>query len=260
LFGASNRRISQESRRGGEVTLTAGTPEAGSNVSPSEVSMAQPRNSTYQFCLILLAALLLLSTSCGGGKSSSSTETISSAQAQAVSQQVVTTLQGALSSTLSSLSATPSAHPSLAKTISEAHPDMSSSDCTSSSSGESCDIPVSYSGTCPGGGSIEVSGNFDFSLNSSGDGSNNFTLTITPANCSVSNLTINGNPDITLATKLTFQNDAPEFPITLTEGGGITYGPNPSGSCSTNVTITVSSSLSCSVSGSVCGQSVAGSC
>jgi hypothetical protein len=221
--------------------------------------MIQPRNCASLVCLALLAVLLLLSASCGGG-SSSSPKTISPAQAQAVSQQVITTLQGALSSALSSLSATRNSQRlSLAKVVSEVHANQSS-DCTVSSNGESCAIPVSYSGACPGGGAIDVSGNFDFSLNSSGDGSDNSTLTITPTNCSVSNLTINGNPDITLATQLTFQNDAPVYPITLTEGGGITYGPNPSGSCGANVTITVSSSTSCSVSGSVCGQSVAGSC
>jgi hypothetical protein len=220
--------------------------------------MVHPRNCASSICFVFFAVLLLLSASCGGG-SSSSPKTISAAQAQAVSQQVVTTLQGALSSALSSVSATSNPHPSLAKVISEVHANLSS-DCTTSSTGESCNIPVSYSGTCPGGGAIDVSGNFDFSLNSSGDGSDNSTLAITPINCSVSNLTINGNPDITLATQLSFQNDAPVYPITLTEGGGITYGPNPSGSCSTNVTITVSAPTSCSVSGSVCGQSVAGSC
>jgi hypothetical protein len=219
--------------------------------------MVRNRRCASSVCVLLFVALILITPSCGGG--SSSTQTISAAQAQAVSQQVITTLQGALNSALSSLPATRTAHPSLAKTMSEAHPD-GSSDCTISSSGESCDIPVSYSGTCPGGGTIDVSGNFDFSLNSSGDGSDNTTLTVTPTNCSVSNLTINGNPDITLATQLSFQDDAPVYPITLTEGGGITYGPNPSGSCSVNVTVTVSSQTSCSVSGSVCGQSVAGSC
>jgi hypothetical protein len=221
--------------------------------------------SPFQWLAILpIPLLLLLSASCGSSGSPAN-QNMSSAQAQAVSQQIVTTLQGALSASLpSGLTATPAAHPSLSTIIREARPAESSSDCTGDITGETCNIPVSYSGACPGGGTMAVAGNFDFTLNNSGDGSDSTTLTITPTNCSVSNLTINGDPDITLATKLNFQDDQVVFPFSLTEGGGISYGPNPSGSCTLNVTLTVastgSSGISCTVTGTICGQSVAGSC
>jgi len=83
---------------------------------------------------------------------------------------------------------------------------------------------------------------------------------ITPTNCSVDNLTINGNPNVMLATTLNFQKSMIQFPVTLMETGGITFGPNPSGSCSLNVTATVNSLTSCTITGTVCGQSVSGNC
>jgi hypothetical protein len=50
------------------------------------------------------------------------------------------------------------------------------------------------------------------------------------------------------------------FPLTLSEAGGISYGPHPSGSCQLNVTYTINSLSSCTASGTVCGQSVSGNC
>jgi hypothetical protein len=208
-------------------------------------------------CIMVAGCLLLISAGCG---SSSSSHTLSAAQAQAVSQQFSTALQAALSSAFSSAASRPrELHPSLAATFSQAHPDDSSG-CTVSDSGESCNIPVSYTGNCPGGGTIGITGDFDFTLNSSGDGSDNTTLTVTPTNCSVSNETVNGNPSVTASTQINFTNDAPAFPITLSETGGITFGPNPSGSCTVNMQYTVTSDSSCTVSGTVCGQTVSGSC
>jgi hypothetical protein len=48
--------------------------------------------------------------------------------------------------------------------------------------------------------------------------------------------------------------------VSLTEEGGISYGPNPSGSCSLNTTYTINSVSSCTITGTVCGQSVSGTC
>jgi hypothetical protein len=221
--------------------------------------MIQPIKSAVPASLISLALMtMFLMLSVGCGSSSHSNQSLSPAQAQAVSQEVDVALQDALNGALSSgLSA--EKHRSLAKTV----PDLTrtqSSDCTTNSSGTTCNIPVTFSGPCPGGGTIGVNGNFDFTLNNSGDGSDSSSLKITPTNCSVSNLTINGDPNITVATQINITNDAPAFPITLTETGGISYGPNPSGSCTVNATMTISSSLSCTISGTICGQSVNGKC
>jgi hypothetical protein len=211
--------------------------------------------------ILVAACLLVISLGCG----SSSSHTMSAAQAQAVSQEFSTALQSALSTALSSASSVRrDPHPSLAKIFADARPadvhPADSSGCTVSDNGESCNIPVSYSGSCPGGGTIGITGDFDFTLNNSGDGSDSSTLTVTPTNCSVSNETINGNPSVTASIQINFTDDAPTFPITLSETGGITYAPNPSGSCTLNVQYTVSSESSCTVSGTVCGQTVSGSC
>ncbi|MGA9689307.1 MAG: hypothetical protein WBQ81_21305, partial [Candidatus Sulfotelmatobacter sp.] len=78
---------------------------------------------------------------------------------------------------------------------------------------------------------------------------------------SVSNLIINGDPSIDLSGQINFTaNLNPAFPVVFTETGGISYGPNPSGSCQLNATYTINSSLACTVTGTVCGQSVTGSC
>jgi hypothetical protein len=207
-------------------------------------------------CLMVAGCILLISAGCGG---SSSSNTMSAAQAQAVSQEFSTAMQGALTSAFSGASDRRESHRSLAAVLANAHPDDSTG-CTVSDSGESCNIPVSYTGNCPGGGTIGITGDFDFTLNSSGDGSDNTTLTVTPTNCSVSNETINGNPSVTATTQINFTNDAPTFPITLSETGGISFGPNPSGSCTVNVQYTVSSASSCTVTGTICGQTVSGSC
>jgi hypothetical protein len=76
----------------------------------------------------------------------------------------------------------------------------------------------------------------------------------------VSNETINGDPNITVATQLNITNDVPAYPITLTETGGISFGPNPSGSCTMNATLTISSATSCTITGNLCGQTLSGTC
>jgi hypothetical protein len=209
----------------------------------------------------LIIAGLLFSAACGGG-SSSMNQNLSAAQAQAVSQEFATAAEAALQA-----SVTGSAQRNR-RTFGEifsagasrgAVPDTTGS-CVTSANGTSCNYPVSYSGNCPQGGTIGVSGDFDFTLNNSGDGSDSSNLTITPTGCEVSNETINGNPNVTFAVQLSFQNNALVYPVTLTESGGISYGPNPSGSCSVNATLTIASSLACTVSGTICGQALSGDC
>jgi uncharacterized protein (DUF3084 family) len=204
----------------------------------------------------LVVAIVAFTASCG---SSNSSHDLSQAQAQAVSQEVITALQSALTAAFSAGASVPSQPHSLASVVRHATTTQPS-DCTSNPNGYTCDIPVSYTGSCPGGGTISVTGAFNFTLNTSGDGSDSTTLTVTPASCSVSNLTINGNPDVTVATQIQIQDDAPAYPITLTEGGGISYGPNPTGSCSINATMSINSATSCTITGTICGQSINGSC
>jgi hypothetical protein len=206
--------------------------------------------------IAVMITILLLAASCGGG-SSSVNQNMTQAQAQAVSQELVTTMQNALSS-LSGVSAHEK-RASLSAILRNARAQQSS-DCTVTDTGETCNIPISVSDSCPGGGTIGVSGDFDFTLDNSGDGSDTASITITPTNCSVDNLTLNGNPNVSVATQITFQAAQPNYPITLTESGGITYGPNPSGNCNVAVTVSVTSQDACTITGTICGQSVTGSC
>jgi hypothetical protein len=209
------------------------------------------------FWILLTTLLSLLCVSCGS--SSVGNQDLSPAQAEAISQQVVTALQGALASTESGFTGLQSAHPSIATLMHEATPSQAS-DCTINSNGETCNIPITYTGPCPGGGTIGVSGDLDFTLNNSGGGTDSTSITVTPTNCAVSNLTINGDPNVTVTTQVSFADDQLEFPLTLTERGAVSYGPKPSGTCSLNVALTINSQSSCTISGTACGQPVSGSC
>lgn len=202
-------------------------------------------------------AAVLVCIGCGGGSGSSSMQTpaVSPAQAQAVSHEIVQAVVSAVSSSFSLPAALPQdGRPSLSEATSAIRPDASG--CTVTPTGESCNFPLSYTGPCPQAGTIGVSGDISGNLSNSGSGSINTQITVTPANCEVSNLTINGDPNVMMNGQINFTNSALTFPITLSETGGISYGPNPSGSCQLKVTYTVNSQTSCTASGTVCGQSV----
>jgi len=216
------------------------------------------RNSSLRIACAI-AALILIAiffVACG---SSNSRQNLSSAQAQAVSAELFTALRFAVVGGLTPSDGSAAAPPSLAETVERAQP-AASSGCTITNSGESCNIPITYQGPCPKGGTISVSGDFIYTLDNSGNGSDSATLTVTPSACAVDDVTFNGNPSVTFATSFQVQSNALAFPITFSGIGGISYGPNPSGSCSINVKATAISATSCSISGNVCGRSVSGSC
>jgi hypothetical protein len=218
--------------------------------------------SHASLCVTAMAVMLsIVCVGCGSGSSNS----LSPAQAQAVADQVTQALTQAVSTAVPSTApaTTSGARPSLSTAVQDIRPDALDG-CTSTATGENCNIPISLVNyPCAGtqGGTISVTGDIDGTLNTSGSGSLSTNLTITPANCSVSNLIVNGDPSISVGGQISFtDNETPVFPITFTETGGISYGPNPSGSCQLQATYTINSSLSCTVSGTVCGQSVSGSC
>jgi len=215
------------------------------------------RNASFRItCAIAaLTSLSLLCVTCGG-----SSHSLSQAQAQAISQEVFTALNSAMVAGLTPTgTSTAPTRPSLGEIVERAR-SAQSSGCTVTNSGESCNIPITYQGACPKGGSISVSGDFMYTLDNSGNGSDSSTLMVTPAACAVDNVTFNGNPSVRFATQFNLQNYGLAFPITFSGVGGISYGPNPSGSCSINVKATATSVTSCSVSGSICGRSVRGNC
>ena len=217
----------------------------------------RPASRAIPVCgVIALVIVSLLCLNCGG--SSPKNQTLSSAQAQALSQELFTALGAAITSGFQ-VPITNDETPHLPKVVDGIRASQSNG-CTVTNTGERCNIPITYSGPCPNGGTIAVSGDFAYTLNNSGDGSDSTTLTVTPTNCVVSNTTFNGDPSVTVATQFSFQNDAPLYPISFTEGGGISFGPNPSGSCSLSVSVSVTSATTCSVTGNICGQSVNGNC
>jgi hypothetical protein len=107
---------------------------------------------------------------------------------------------------------------------------------------------------------MAVSGNVGGSVSDSGTGSIQEQIAATPTNCSVDGITLNGDPDVTVAGQVNLSDWAPVWPVTGTETGGVSYGPNPSGTCQLNVTFTVNSNLTCTISGTACGQTVSGGC
>lgn len=214
------------------------------------------RRNIHRFLLSVVGGVMF----CAGCGSSSHTDTLSAAQAQAVSQQVVQAVTQAIANALAAnLPLAEQPAPRLAGLLGGIHPDQMLN-CTSSATGLSCLVPLSSTGPCTKGGTISVSGDIQGTLNDSGSGSLGTKLTITPSNCVVSNVTFNGDPDISIAGQINFTSMGPSFPISLMEGGGISFGPSPSGSCQLNVAYTINSLASCTVTGSVCGQSVNGNC
>jgi hypothetical protein len=191
---------------------------------------------------------------------SSTSGPMTAAQAQAVSGQVVQGLTVALGNALNGVSLTEKRH-SLAAAVADIQTEASSSgDCTSNANGTSCNVPISYSGPCSAGGTIAISGDISGNLNTSGTGDFGTQITVTPTNCAVAGTTFNGDPAVTIGGQISLTDENISYPITFTEGGGISYGPNPSGSCQLNVTYSFASNLTCTVTGTVCGQSVNGTC
>jgi hypothetical protein len=217
-------------------------------------------------CLTVVAAVLsIICEGCGSSSSSAgmSNNSMSQVQAQAVANQVSQAMALALEGASAFTAPATSAPPSLPAAVRSVRPDATSG-CTPIANGENCDWPISLMNTpCGGaqGGTISVTGDIDGTLNNSGAGSLSGQFTITPANCSVSNLIVNGDPSISVAGQINFtDNETPTFPIIFTETGGISYGPTPSGSCQVNTKYTITSLTSCTISGTVCGQSVSGNC
>jgi len=207
------------------------------------------------FAITALAVVAFIVLSCGSDSSNS----LSSAQVQAISQEMFAALASALTAGLTPPGSAIPSRPSLATAV-QHDPRLVSSDCTVTDTGETCNIVIAYQGNCPEGGTIAVSGDLAFTLDNLGNGTDNSTLTVTPVSCAVSDVTFTGDPNVTVTMSFVMQSDAVAYPITFSEKGGITYGPNPKGSCSINVSAIVNSPTSCSVNGTICGQKVTGSC
>jgi len=217
--------------------------------------------------VVILVAVLSALTGCGvsgGGGGNGGGNTLTQPQAQQVGTSISNDLSNALASALSSpaipLGISSRDHirvglqrKSEANTV---RPDLVT--C----SGSNCTISGTY--TCPDSGSIVVSGDLSATSNSA-----SATITATPSNCSDGTVDISGDPNITVG--LQSSDNGISTSVNVTISGGVSFSPVqagqfPSGSCSCNLTIrgTVNDSdhavTACSLSGSICGQSINANC
>jgi hypothetical protein len=211
------------------------------------------RSTTFSLSILVAIAVLMI----GCGNSNSSMNNLTSAQAQAVASAVST----GVSQSLEGAFGVASVERGVGVTrIEDGSPRTTTPSCTLSSSNGNFNCQISQSFSCSGGGTMAISGDVSGSVSDSGTGSIQEQIAADPTNCSVDGTTLNGDPNVTVAGQFNISNWSPQWPLTGTETGGVTYGPNPSGSCQLNVTFTVNSNLTCTISGTACGQSVSGSC
>lgn len=206
-----------------------------------------------------VVGLALLMIGCGSSNSMnrSMNNSLSPAQAQSVATAVSSGVVQAMTGALGAGVIDPL--PTGMRRIDPA-PNTSAISCVSSATGESCTWPIATTFNCPGGGTMAVAGDLSGTLSNTGNGSAQAQITATPANCSVNGVVLNGDPSVTVAGQASIGNYAPVWPVTGTETGGVTFGPNPSGSCQLNLKFSVNASLNCTVTGTACGETVSGSC
>jgi hypothetical protein len=210
---------------------------------------------TIAFSLSAVVAIAVLMIGCGN--SNSSMNNLSSAQAQAVASAVST----GVSQSLEGAFGVASAERGVGVTrIEDGFPRTNTPSCTLSSSNGNFSCQISQSFSCSGGGTMAISGNVSGSVSDSGTGSIQEQIAADPTNCSVDGTTLSGDPNVAISGQFNISNWSPVWPVTGTETGGVSFGPNPSGTCQFNVTFSVNSNLTCTTSGTACGQPVSGSC
>ena len=214
-----------------------------------------PKSVTFPVISLSIAAIVgvaLLMMDCG----SSSSSTLTPAQAQAVASAVSSGVSQSLQRAFGVASAKTNGS---AVSIEELSPLTSTPTCTLSVSGGTINCMVAQSVSCAGGGTISVSGAITGTLNSSGTGDVQEQIAAMPINCSVDGLVLNG-PGVTVTGQINVANGMIVFPVTGSETGDVQYGPKPSGSCMFDVMFSVNSNLTCTTTGTACGQPVTGNC
>ena len=220
--------------------------------------------NAWLFAAVTLVVLSIL-VGCGGGSGNSPTNNLTQTQAQQLGSAVSDDASKALASALGSV-----ATPLDITTRDKMHVALQRNNRTDTVSkpeqvtcnGANCTVSGTY--TCPDGGSIAVSGNFSSSSTSASG-----TITETPSHCSDGTLVIDGNPDVTLGVQ--GNNNGIATAVNVKIDGGVRFSPVqagqfPSGSCTCNLTASASvndssgSVTSCSISGSICGQTINTNC
>jgi hypothetical protein len=118
---------------------------------------------------------------------------------------------------------------------------------------------------CEGGGSITVQGTIDDDTDENGNGTFTFNLTETLNNCGIQtesgqSYRVNGAPHIQMAGAMTFTEEGPAGPFTMSFNGGLAWTSTSggrSGTCSLNLNYSIDmSTFVGSVQGSICGHAV----
>jgi len=218
----------------------------------------------WLFAAVTLVVLSIL-VGCGGGSGNSHANNLTQTQAQqlgsAVSDDVSKALASALGNVAMPLDITTRDKMRVALERNSGADTVSKPEQVTCN-GANCTVSGAY--TCPDGGSIAVSGNFSSSSTSA-----NGTITETPTNCSDGTLVINGDPHVTLGVQ--GNNNGIRTTVNVKIDGGVSFSPVqagqfPSGSCTCNLTASASvddstgNLTSCSISGSICGQTVNANC
>ncbi len=199
-------------------------------------------NSARTFTAALMAAGLAL----GCSDSSGPDDTLSDGEASQISAQVAAVTIAALNS--STTSGSPGSASSLA------------------SSGEAnVSVPVNfqYSSThsCPVGGRAGANGSVTGSIdNDTGDGALWLQIIFTYTDCTFSvgtrNLTINGNPSLTLTGTFTFLGGQPATQQTLSLSGALSTSIISFCAISLTMNVATAGNGTTTVSGTVCGRQV----
>lgn len=208
------------------------------------------------FSISAMLAIALVMLGCGNSNSNMATN-LTPAQAQSIATSVSNGVAQAVTGALATAHVRPGGN-IVQNNQASVTPTLPI--CTPTGSGEVCTWTISNTFSCGGGGNIGVSGIITGTLTNLGSGMAQAQIGADPVNCSVNGLVLNGDPQVNLAAQVNILNNNPVWPVTGTETGGVKYGPNPSGSCQLNLKFTVHSNMSCTVTGTACGQTVSGSC
>ena len=188
---------------------------------------------------LLVGALLLQITACGSS-SDPNPQNLTQAQSQQLASEGFTEIAIATIDGLRSLETS-----------------CTSSPCT-----------LSYTYECADGGSIAVAGSLTVSK-SGGTDSASGTVNVTPSKCSDGTLVINGNPDVTVTSQVSDNGTTSTGTFTAQGNVGfspVTSGQFPTGTCGvSNLMVSGSATdstgdVTCTISGSICGQTVSTSC
>ena len=217
--------------------------------------------SRVSIALLLGIALTLIGCSGGSGSTPNpNPNNLTPAQAQQLGNEAFADLGTALANALAGSPFANARALAALRTHNEAV--SASSGITCNSSDTSCTVSFTYQ--CPDGGSVAVSGSVTANSPTSASG----TITETPTNCSDGTLVINGDPDVMIGAQ--GNNNGTTTMVNITLDGGLSFSPVqtgqfPTGSCTSNLSASVSvndntGAVTCSVSGSICGQAINQSC